>query len=109
VKQAVRERFGAIGPRAASGLAVRHDHGSQYMSDVFQDELAYLAIESSPAFVRSPEGNGCVERLIRTLREKLLWVQHFDSVEELRLALQALEGPVQHDVAHAATRLSHPG
>jgi hypothetical protein len=30
-------------------------------------------LESSPAFVREPEGNGCVERFIRTLKENLLW------------------------------------
>jgi putative transposase len=34
-----------------------------------------------------PEGNGCVERLIRTLKEQLLWLRPFQSVEELRLAL----------------------
>jgi transposase InsO family protein len=50
------------------GLAVPHDHGSQYMSDHFQKELTFLGIESSPAFVRAPEGNGCAERFIRTLK-----------------------------------------
>ena len=35
------------------------------------------------------EGNGCAERLNCTLREQLLWVQHFETVEELRLALLA--------------------
>lgn len=34
-----------------------------------------------------PEGNGCAERFIRTLKEQLLWVRTFDTVEELRLAL----------------------
>ena len=42
---------------------------------------------SSPAFVRAPEGNGCAERFIRTLKENLLWVRTFRTVEELRLAL----------------------
>ena len=50
-------------------------------------ELAFLGIESSPAFVRAPEGNGCAERFIRTLKENLLWVGTFDTVEELRQAL----------------------
>ena len=50
-------------------------------------ELAFLGIASSPAFVRAPEGNGCAERFIRTLKENLLWVRTFDSVEELRQAL----------------------
>ena len=57
------------------------------MSDAFQKELAFLGIESSPAFVRAPEGNGCAERFIRTLKENLLWVQTFDTVEQLRHAL----------------------
>ena len=57
------------------------------MSDAFQKELAFLGIESSPAFVRAPEGNGCAERFIRTLKENLLWVQTFTTVEELRQAL----------------------
>jgi transposase InsO family protein len=57
------------------------------MADVFQTEITFLGIESSPAFVRAPEGNGCAERFIRTLKENLLWVCTFDTVEQLRLAL----------------------
>jgi transposase InsO family protein len=73
------------------------DHGSQYMSDVFQDELRFLGITSSPAFVREPQGNGCAERFIRTLKEQLLWVRRFATVEELRLALhEFLERYNQH-------------
>ena len=59
------------------------------MSDHFQTEIAFLGIESSPAFVRAPEGNGCAERFIRTLKENLLWVRTFETVEELRQALLA--------------------
>jgi transposase InsO family protein len=87
IRQGVRRCFGAFAKDAARGLSVRHDHGSQYMSDAFQKELAFLGIESSPAFVRAPEGNGCAERFIRTLKENLLWVQTFDTVEQLRHAL----------------------
>ena len=46
------------------------------MSDAFQKELAFLGIASSPAFVRAPEGNGCAERFIRTLKENLLVGAH---------------------------------
>ena len=87
IRQGVRHSFGVFAKDAACGLAVRHDHGSQYMSDAFQSELAFLGIESSPAFVRAPEGNGCAERFIRTLKENLLWVRPFETVEELRQAL----------------------
>ena len=83
----VRQYFGGFAKGLARGLSVRHDHGSQYMSDAFQKELKFLGIESSPAFVRAPEGNGCAERFIRTLKENLLWVRTFDTIEELRQAL----------------------
>jgi putative transposase len=89
LRQGVRRHFGAIGKDIARGLAVRHDHGSQYMSDTFQAEMRFLGVQSSPAFVRAPEGNGCAERFIRTLKENLLWIRTFDTVEELRLALLA--------------------
>jgi len=89
LRQGVREKFGGFAKNVARGLSVRHDHGSQYMSDVFQNELEFLGIESSPAFVRAPEGNGCAERFIRTLKESLLWVQTFDTIDELRSALIA--------------------
>jgi transposase InsO family protein len=91
VRQAVRERFGAFARGVAAGLALRHDHGSQYVSHDFQAEVRFLGITSSPAFVREPEGNGCAERFIRTLKENLLWVRPFATVEELRLALQAFK------------------
>ena len=57
------------------------------MSDDFQNELEFLGFESSPAFVREPEGNGCAEWFIRTLKENLLWVRSFQTIEELRSAL----------------------
>ena len=87
VRQGVRRCFGGFGKGVARGLALRHDHGSQYVSHDFQREIAFLGVESSPAFVRAPEGNGCAERFIRTLKENLLWVRTFDTVEELRQAL----------------------
>jgi putative transposase len=91
VRQAVRERFGAFAKGVAAGLQLRHDHGSQYVSHDFRAEIRFLGITSSPAFVREPEGNGCAERFIRTLKENLLWVRRFATVEELRLALQAFK------------------
>jgi transposase InsO family protein len=91
IRQGVRERFGTFANGIAIGLSLRHDHGSQYVSHDFQAEIRFLGIESSPAFVRQPEGNGCAERFIRVLKENLLWVRRFDTIEELRLALQTFK------------------
>jgi transposase InsO family protein len=87
IRQGVRRYFDGFANDIARGLAVRHDHGSQYMSDHFQKEIAFLGVEISSAFVCAPEGNGCAERFIRTLKENLLWVRTVQTIEELRQAL----------------------
>src|SRR5690349_14507817 len=61
--------------------------GSVYMSDDFQAEIRFLGIESSPAFVRQPEGNGCIERFFRTPKEQVLWIRRFRDLAELRATL----------------------
>ena len=66
------------------------------LANDFQNELAFLGIESSPSFVREPQGNGCAERFIRTLKENLLWVRYFRTVEELRLALLDFQHQYNH-------------
>ena len=91
VRQGIQDHFGGMAAAAATGLTVRHDHGRQYLSDDFQAELRFLGIVSSPAFVRQPEGNGCIERFFRTLKEQLLWVRHFRDVADLQQALRAFK------------------
>lgn len=87
VRQAVTEVFGGADENLAAGVRLRHDHGSVYTSEYFQREIGFLGLESSPAFVRAPEGNGCAERFIRTLKEQLLWLRFFPTVAELNAAL----------------------
>lgn len=88
IRQGVRECFGACATDVAAGLTIRHDNGSQYISHDFQNEIAWLGAKSSPSLVRAPEGNGCAERFIRTLKENLLWITTFNTMEELQAALQ---------------------
>lgn len=49
-----------------------------------------LGRQSSPAFLRVPEGNGCAERFIRTLNENLSWIRTLDTTEEVQPASLAL-------------------
>ncbi len=91
LRQAMRDYFGGFGKDVATGLSLRHDHGSQFVSHDFQNELKFLGIASSPAYVREPQGNGCAERFVRTLKENLLWVRDFATVEQLREALMAFQ------------------
>ncbi|MGH9072135.1 MAG: IS3 family transposase [Acidimicrobiales bacterium] len=89
IRQGLREHFGTYSQGSASGLTLRHDNGSRYSSHYFQSELRFLGITSSPAYVREPEGNGVAERFIKTLKEQLLWVQRFDTLDNLQQALHS--------------------
>ena len=86
--QACRASFGGVGKAIATGLKLRHDNGSQFISRAYQAELRFLGMDSSPSFVRAPEGNGCIERFWRTLKEQLLWIHTFANIEDLNQALQ---------------------
>lgn len=98
-RQGVSRHFGAIDqPGFASGLTLRHDHGSNDMSADFQREIRFLGMTSSPAFVHQTEGNGVAEQAIRTLKDQLLWVRHFPTVEELRLATGRVRRPRQRQL-----------
>jgi putative transposase len=88
LREAVHLTKGRYEDRIATDTKLRHNHGSQFISHAFQDELKTFGVESSPSFVRQPEGNGCVERFIRTLKEQLRWLHRFRTVEELNQALR---------------------
>ena len=87
VYDAVTDRFGGLEGDIARGLELRHDWGPQYRSAHFTGSLAWLGIADSPAFLGEPETNGCAERWIRTLKEQCLWVQLYDTIQELRRAV----------------------
>jgi transposase InsO family protein len=109
LRQGVRDHFGGLAPAIADGLAIRRDDGSVYLRGDVQTEITFLGMTSSPTFVRQPEGNGCIERFFRTLKEQRLWVRPFSTIEELRQALRALQGALQSGVAHRPTRLPIAG
>jgi len=94
--QACRASFGGVGKAIADGLKLRHDNGSQFISRAFQAELRFLGMDSSPSFVRAPEGNGCIERFWRTLKEQLLWIHTFANIEDLNQALQQFRDLYNH-------------
>ena len=83
VRQAAARRFGSLDAGSAEGLVLRHDNGSNYTAADFQREIRFLGIESSPSFVRQPQGNGVAERLIRAVKEQILWIRNFDTIEDL--------------------------
>lgn len=87
VAQGVLTQFGSVERGAARGLALRMDHGTQYLSDHFHNQIKAWGIAPSFAFLREPETNGVAERFIRTLKEQATYGRIFQNLEEVREAV----------------------
>lgn len=88
LREVTAERFGSVEAAVAAGLALRYDGGPCFRSDHYQTEVDHLGIARSPAFHYEPETNGCAERAIQTLKEQVLWIERFETFEELRAAVR---------------------
>jgi len=73
---------------AGRGLSLRMDHGTQYLSDHFQNQLKYWGISPSFAFIEQPQTNGVAERFNRTLKEQVIYGRVFQNLEEVRTAVR---------------------
>jgi transposase InsO family protein len=89
VGMAVRQQFGHLSAGAARGLALRHDHGSNFMADHFQKQVRFWGMAPSYAFVGEPETNGVIERLFRTLKEQIVHGRIFQTIDEVRDAVRS--------------------
>ena len=89
VGMAVRQRSGRLSAGAARGLALRHDHGSDFMADHFQKQIRFWGVSPNYAFVGEPETNGVIERLFRTLKEQVVHGRIFQTIDEVRDAVRA--------------------
>ncbi|HTP66492.1 MAG TPA: IS3 family transposase [Geobacteraceae bacterium] len=87
LSMALTNRFGSVGASVARGLALRMDHGTQYLSEHFQKQLKFWGIAPSFSFVAEPQTNGVAERLYRTLKEQVIYGRNYRTVEEVRTAV----------------------
>ena len=85
---AVRQQFGHLSAGAARGLALRHDHGSNFMAEHFQKQVRFWGISPSYAFVAEPETNGVIERFFRTMKEQAIHGRVFQTIDEVRDAIR---------------------
>ena len=86
IKIAIKKAYGSLEKGVCKGmeLALRADHGSQYQSKSFKNEINFLGLDFSPAFVRSPQCNGIIERFHRTINDQVFKNQSFLNLEQAR-------------------------
>lgn len=87
LEQAVQRQFpeGVQG----QGLSLMSDNGCQPTSMAFMKACATLGITQAFTSYSNPKGNADTERLMRTLKEELLWLREWTSPLELEQALVA--------------------
>jgi len=73
---------------AGRGIEVRQDHGSQYTSDTYRNQVKAWGMSLSFALVGEPETNGVAERFIRTLKEQVVHGHAYAGVDALREAVR---------------------
>jgi len=88
LREVTTERFGSVERAVAAGLALCYDGGPCFRSHHYQAEIDHLGIARSPAYHYEPETNGCVEKFIQTLKEQVLWIERFETLDELRAAIR---------------------
>ena len=59
IAQGLERLYGSLDADVARGLALRMDHGSQYLSDHFLKQIRYWGIHPSFGFVEEPENERC--------------------------------------------------
>lgn len=87
IAMGLTEIYGSVGAGVARGLELRMDHGTQYLSDHFLNQLRFWGIKPSFAFVEQPQTNGVAERFIRTLKEQVIHGRVYRTLEDVRQAV----------------------
>jgi transposase InsO family protein len=87
ISQGLTSLYGSVAAEVARGLLLRMDHGSQYLSDHFVNQVRFWGIKPCFAFVEQPQTNGVVERFNRTLKEQAIYGKVLRNIEEVRRAV----------------------
>ena len=88
LEEALITRYGTLG-RATDRITLRSDNGLVFTSKQFTKTVSQYGLKQEFIRPHTPQQNGMVERLIRTVKEQCLWLHDFESLEEAKLALRS--------------------
>lgn len=86
LEEALINRYGALG-KARDSLVLRSDNGLVFTSRAFTRTVVNYGLRQEFIRPHTPQQNGMVERLIRTVKEQCLWLHNFNTIDEARAAL----------------------
>ena len=94
--------------RVPDGVDIRSDHGPQYTGGDAEALCEAWGVTHTFSPVGRPTGNAVAERTIQTMKVECIWVEDFDSIEELDAALQAWKHNFNHNRPHQALDYATP-
>lgn len=83
-------------------LEFRSDHGTQYTGRDCEALCEHWGVTHTFAPVGRPTGNAVAERFIQTLKIELIWSRDWESIAELRAAIEVWLGEYNHERPHQA-------
>ena len=89
VAQGLLRHCGSLEADAGQSLSLRMDHGDQYVSNHFRNQVRFWGVQASYSFIEQPQTNGIAERFMRSLKEQVVHGRIFRTVEEVRAAVDA--------------------
>jgi transposase InsO family protein len=89
-------------------LNLMSDNGSQPTSRAFMQTCAGLGIKQAFTAYNNPKGNADTERMMRTLKEELCWLQEWQSAAELKTALDRFLEHFNDGYLHSALGYKTP-
>jgi transposase InsO family protein len=99
--RAVHQQF-PHGLRETGRLRLVSDNGCQPTSVRFMQECRALGLEQIFTSCDNPKGNADTERVLRTLKEDLIWPREWLTVEQLEQALAWWRRDYNEDYPHSA-------
>jgi putative transposase len=107
LRGAVNQQF-PQGIRETGALKLVSDNGCQPTSESFLRECRTLGVQQIFTSYDNPKGNADTERVIRTIKEDLVWPREWLTVEQLRVALAWWIDQYNTDYPHSAIGYQTP-
>lgn len=83
-------------------LHLMSDNGCQPTSVKFMSDCGILGVEQAFTSYNNPKGNADTERMMRTIKEELIWLNEYKDIWELKPAVKAWISSYNSDYLHSS-------
>ena len=108
LNKAVNRQFPQGVRESGVELNLMSDNGSQPTSISFMRACRDLGIKQAFTSYSNPKGNADTERMMRTLKEELIWLQEWQSIDELKTVLDEFVEYFNENYLHSALQYKTP-